>query len=182
MAAKSRTPHKDMDVAEKVATAARMYKEGYSQTKICKVLGVSRQSVTYYIAKARAVWREETKDCIGQRIADELEALDRIENEALAAWYRSIGKTVEKTTKDGVDGREVTTKVARQTGDGRFLSIIGNAVEQRRKIFGIDAPTKQEVKDTTEPTKSREDLEQLILNKIEAKRAERERAAGLEAE
>lgn len=163
---------RSVNVTARVAEAAELYRSGMLQSKIAKTLGVSPQSVCWYIARAKKEWRESATDSIKQWVIDELETLDRIEQEANAAWERSQKMGYESTTKDGIDGREVTVKRYKQVGEPRFLALMQECVAQRRKLLGLDAPTKTEVKDTTDnPVLPYEEAVRVVTERIKEIRA-----------
>lgn len=81
-------------------------------------------------------------------IAAELNKLDVIEKEAWWAWERSKGRR-EETQTERVDGRSSRAKVSVKThdrdGDPRFLEVIRACIEDRRKLLGLDEPTKIDI-------------------------------------
>lgn len=99
---------------------------------------VSRRQISYDVQKLLARWQKTATNNIDERRAVELAKLDRIEREAWAAWERSMSER-EIPTKNG------ETMFITPDGDPRFLQLVQSCVADRRKMLGLDAPTKSEV-------------------------------------
>jgi len=119
---------------------------------IAQILGCAVGTVYRDICWAREQWRTRAVDAIEKLRQIELGRVDHIEVEAWKAWKRSVGihevvtrKTGMKPGGDGGEIDETSEKRERLAGDPRFLDVAGRCVEQRRKILGLDAPTKSEL-------------------------------------
>lgn len=142
---------------EQLALIAQYHKDGLSQSEIATRIGCSRPQIHYDMQTLFRRWREEQMDKIWDIRLSELAKLDLLENTAWDEWERSrldaeknVTKNVEVSAIDN-DGQllklpaeEITRTVAGQAGDPRFLEIIRKCIEDRRKIYGLDAPIKTE--------------------------------------
>jgi hypothetical protein len=113
--------------------------------------------LSYDLATIRERWKKRSESSITEQISKELASLDKIESEAWEAWKRSQGKAETLTRKGkkaagssaGADGKgesgetiEVTKREEDQIGDPRFLAEARACVVERRKMMGLDKPTK----------------------------------------
>lgn len=152
-----------------------MYLEGYNMTEIAEALGSTSKTVCIDLQQVRALWTAEGLINMDERKDIELGKIDRLEEMALDAWYRScqdketIHSRIEKalrsiekkgTPKDG-GGRDrnalppkatlIPVKVIEETqrtgqaGDERFLGRIAWCIEMRLKVLGLLKEGKQAV-------------------------------------
>jgi len=140
-------------VAKRRQQVSELYLEGHSMVAIGEQLKIVASTVWNDLQAARLEWRTQAVENIDKLIQRELSRIDYIEMEALKAWQRSIGphiKTVEKSgTRPGVEGGgsfdETTEHTEELAGDPRFLDVMNKCVEQRRKILGLDAPSRSTI-------------------------------------
>jgi predicted transcriptional regulator len=133
------------------AKVAQLYLTKRSINQIAEEIGRSRITVMKDLKAIRAGWFEASMEAVGQRKAEELARIDRIE---LAAWegyersimVREITKTVLE--QGGLGGQKTKAESRKEAliGDPRWLDKVAWCVEQRSKILGLYAPTKSEGK------------------------------------
>lgn len=130
---------------EKVAA---LYLSGQTQDAIALAVGCSRTTVSIDLVLIRAEWRNSALCNMNSLVERELERIDRIEVEAWAAWERSqLPAESVTTTAD-----ETRKTVEGQSGDPRYLQIALKCVEDRRRLLGLDAPSRTESKVTADVT------------------------------
>ena len=101
----------------------------------------------------RMRWAEQNKNHIREERFDQLEKLNRVEEEAWEAWDRSIGETAKQTRRvtqsNGQQVQVVSEETVTLTGDPRYLDTINKVVSRRCAILGLDAPQEMEVNATS---------------------------------
>lgn len=120
--------------------------------KIAVTLGISIPTVKRELRDLQAEWRLNAAESIEVHRDRELRRLEVIEREAFSEWERSKKDYAKEVIEDvmiGGDGEGVKlpgTKTKKETGgrigDPRLLEIAIRAQDARRKILGLDAPTK----------------------------------------
>lgn len=131
---------------------AELYLQGWLQVDIAQDVGIDQSTVSRDLKAIRDEWLKSTLVDFNEAKAKELARIDAVEVEAWAAYERSKGKR-EVTTQesaavgDGEDNarQKVQIRTEDRDGDPKWLEIVLKCSEQRRKILGIDAPTKSEV-------------------------------------
>jgi hypothetical protein len=138
----STTPKKRLQIAERRSQVARLYLQGRVQSEIASELGLAQATVCKDLKRIRTAWRESAiRDFEAQKEL-ELLRLGEIEREAWKAWQRSQ-QPAQSAVVDGVAGGQRSRRtVKHQYGDPRFLELALRCNEERRKLFGLDAPTK----------------------------------------
>lgn len=169
---KDRTPAGDhwteFEREERYAEVARLYKACLSLRDIADAVGVSKSQAHKDLAEVRRRWRESSIRDFDAAKERELEAIDRVEMAAWEGWERSLEDAVKLVEEDKQAG-EYPGKTNRmetqgQSGDARFLNTVMSCIERRCKIFGVDAPTELNVRDTGPPKV----VEVLVTNRQEA--------------
>ncbi len=145
---------------ERKATVVKLYCEGKTQAEIAKVVGVSVPTVGKDIKQYIDEWKARADFPLDELKAEELAKINRLEQEAWEAWYRSIGtaKTVKKRKRLT---RVQTNKINRTeppiykmmpletledettrelVGEPKFLETVQWCVETRCKIYGLIKP------------------------------------------
>lgn len=91
MAKKQHPNAKNKEVAkeEQLYKIARLYVEGKNQIEIGMELGIPTPNVCRYLAEVRAMWKASTLVDFDERKNMELAKLDRVEQLAWEAWFRS---------------------------------------------------------------------------------------------
>lgn len=151
---------KEAIILQRMQIVAPLWRRNYSEREIrlevMKRMGLdklSSRTVHEDIKRLLKEWQEERLDDTEDRVTAELARLDLVITEAWQQWEASKeDKDVKETRRKGLpklkdDGSEdgiVTTYVeqARKTafgkGDARYLDIILRALEQRRRLLGLD--------------------------------------------
>jgi len=131
--------------------------EGLAQGKTvrqqAKELDRSPGMITLDRRTLRMRWAEQNKHYIQEEKFDQLEKLNRVEEEAWEAWSRSIGETVKQTRRvtqrNGQQEQTVSEETVTLAGDPRYLDQINKVVSRRCALLGMDAPQEMEVNATT---------------------------------
>jgi hypothetical protein len=145
------------------AETAKLYIQGWPQHEIAAKVGVTREQITYDLARIREEWVRQAQASMGELVARELAKLDRIEAEAWAAWERSRRNRERKRTKKTTGARdqlEAAVESEERDGDPRWLAEVRECVAQRCKLLGINAPEQHQhtgkdggpIEITTEPS------------------------------
>lgn len=154
----------------RLVIVAELYKKGYSyskiRTEVMARLGLATYSKRTVFADVHTLlkeWKEERLKDIDDLMTLELKRIDDIIVELWEQWERSKNEYTKKTQKqtgvptgegDGSDGggNVATLKVERsktteeQLGDPRYIAEIRQQLVERRKLLGLYAPEKKEVK------------------------------------
>ena len=149
--------------------AWEMYCKGMFQADIAEKIGISRPQVTKDLAKGRAAWAEKRDRAISVWVNEELTKIDLREQELWNAWEMSKQDKVAitKMSQEAAGvlaasnipiGRKVsaTEKTEGRLPDPRYMDGLAKCAEQRIKLLGLEAPTRVEHKDVTDPTKYRD--------------------------
>lgn len=140
---------------------AELRLKGTTIAEIVRSLRLSESTVHREIRSLNAEWKASAAASIDEHRARELRKLELVEQAAWKEYERSRKDYTKKTAEDveikGRDGEGPTvlpgTKHKVETGgrlgDPRLLQIALNAGEARRKILGLDAPTKVAPTDPT---------------------------------
>lgn len=117
---------------------ARLYLEGYSQNAMSKWISentemyVSPMSISTYTKQVLQEWHDARVNDIDLRITAELMRLDRVEQEAWAAWERSKFDKVKYTKKNNdFYGAEDITETTESVGDVKFLELARQCILDR---------------------------------------------------
>lgn len=154
----SKARQDEIRLMKRRAKVADMYLAGFIQPQIALQIGTSQATVSRDISALHKAWLDSALRDFDALKEIELKRIDRTEREAWDAWRRTIGTHTKSSiaTKgaivtEGVKGQsgfktlqpsEKTVHSEEQAGDPRFLNIVLKCIEQRRKILGLDAPTK----------------------------------------
>jgi hypothetical protein len=138
----SMTPQRKLEVFKRRADVAALSLQGWSQQAIAEKLRVTQGTVNGDLKKVRTSWRESAIRDFDATRDLELERLNMIEREAWAAWERSQRPSQSADIRDDQPNTPSRKRIKNQHGDPRFLEIAIRCNEARRKLLGIDAPTK----------------------------------------
>lgn len=146
MAAPKRTPTQRENDLERIST---LYLKGKRQVEIAVELGVTQQQVSYDLKEIHKRWRESTTINLDEAKHRELARLDILENTYWSAWERSLDertKTRTERTSRGGDGQQDKASIEKETllGIPAYLAGVERCIEQRCKLLGIYAPTRNE--------------------------------------
>jgi hypothetical protein len=136
------TPARKLAILQRRQKVADLLLQSWTQDAIAQELGISQAQIAADLKKIRRAWQESSIRDFDAARDLELERLGRIEREAWAAWQRSQQPS-QSATVDGPTGSQKARRTMKhQYGDPRFLDIALRCNEARRKILGIDAPSK----------------------------------------
>lgn len=125
---------------------ADLYLQGWIQADIAAELSISPATVSRDLAALRRDWLESALVDFDEAQSRELAKINRLEREYWEAWERSTGERKRTSTKqvDLVDGKrkEAQIQTDEMLGDPRFLAGVQWCIEQRMKIFGLEAARK----------------------------------------
>jgi hypothetical protein len=158
---------------ERRVRVSDLYRQGKAFYQIAKLLNVCVDTITEDMKAIRAEWRAQRLANMDEAVAEQLAKLDLTEREAWEAYRRSCKNAeIRKTTKDALGRTHESKELRGQAGDPRFLSIVQNAVKQRRELLGLDAPVKTEanVRTTveTQPPLSRDEVAERLRQKLQS--------------
>jgi len=147
-------------ILQRMQIAAPLWRQNYSEREIrvevMKRLGLatlSLKTVHDDIRRLLKEWQNERLEDTEERVTAELARLDLVIREAWQQWEQSKqDKDVKRTKRKGLpkldaDGKEdgLLTAYVEQVrdtefgkGDPRYLDIILKALEQRRRLLGLD--------------------------------------------
>lgn len=149
--------HANGNLVKKSATRRRISRlvlAGLSQTEIAEKTGHSESTVREHCDELFQRWMTDSDTDYRQRLAQELARLQRIENEAWAAWRRSKGpaqsvqKVYAKVPVEGASPDDLFAEPAElkcvqeihnergQCGDPRFLTIAKECTQERLRLMG----------------------------------------------
>lgn len=136
--------------------------KSFTNNQIAATLGISKATVKRELRDLQAEWRANAAESIETHRERELQRLELIEREAFSEWERSKKPYEKEVTErlkmpgkaEGDEGFETEAKVVKREtggrlGDPRLLEIAIRAQDARRKILGLDAPTKVAPTDPT---------------------------------
>lgn len=140
---------------------AEMRLKSIPVSQIARKLRISDSTVNRELAILAKQWKAQAEATIDIHRQRELARLELIEREAFAEWERSkknyskeVTERLKVTDKDSGEITETDPKVIKREtggrlGDPRLLQVALAAQEARRKMLGMDAPTKVAPTDPT---------------------------------
>jgi hypothetical protein len=123
-------------------------------------ISLSRRTITNDVAAIRKDWQEQQRQSVAAWVNQELARCDSTESDLWRSWRASCGdqeqETIEKVarylkTQDGEEDDEYKLRVQRVTsiikksggvGDPRFMTLIINVQQERRRLLGLYAPAR----------------------------------------
>jgi predicted transcriptional regulator len=130
---------------------------GWSQHRIAADLGISQPAVSKILKRIELrMLREFTGTVERQKVRHSLR-LEHLFGEAMQAWEHSKSDTTRRRQRksEGEDGRRAGTVaeivVENQHGDPRYLDEARKALADHRKLWGLDAPQKMDVRASSNP-------------------------------
>lgn len=151
-----------------------------TQEEIGAKFGLCDRQIRRIIAEEDRLIRAQCPEHIARIKDEQTQQLQFIRAEAMQAWERSKRDAESETTKDiefgesKIPGIEKSKTVKGQVGDPSYLAIAMKAMEDIRKIWGVDAA--KEVKLSGQfgfliggdmPAPPREEVEQKLLKRID---------------
>lgn len=137
MAKNTRTKQKRESDLERIA---RLYLRGVRQVDIAAKVGISQQQVSYDLKELQRRWQANAIEAISEAKSRELARIDNLEREYWRAWGDSRKVKIETFT----DIRRGTYQTIKRDGAPSYLAGVQWCIEQRCKILGIYAATRNE--------------------------------------
>lgn len=125
---------------------------GWSQQQIAADLGVSQAAVSKILKRVELRVLQEMTDIVERQKARQALRLEHLFAEAIRAWEHSKADTTrrrQRKTESGLRGPAATVAelvVENQHGDPRYLDEARKALADHRKLWGLDAPQKIDVR------------------------------------
>ena len=149
MAPPKRTPFQREESLHRIAS---LYLQQWTQAEIAREVGLSQGMISNDLKLIQKRWREETAFNLDEAKSMELARLDTLEREYWAAWERSKSERAKKRqetdgkAKDGKPNvKKLSIQMEQRDGNPAFLDGVRNCIADRRKLLGLDAPTKSEL-------------------------------------
>lgn len=147
--------HSEDEIAQRRATVARLYLQGWYQSKIAERVGVTQQQISDDLKSIREGWRNSTIFDFNEAKMREAAKIDALEATYWEAWFKSLEPIKKKTNrmrgnvdkrkspdKQKVDSFDQTEVVEERLGDPRYLDGVEKCIRRRCDLFGLDAPLK----------------------------------------
>lgn len=125
---------------------------GWSQHRIAEHLGASQAAVSKILKRIELRLLRELSETVERQKARQTIRLERLFSEAMGAWERSKADSTrrrQRKTQSGAGGTGATVAeivTENQHGDPRYLDEARKALADHRKIWGLDAPQKVDVR------------------------------------
>ena len=130
---------------------------GFSQRQIAADEGLSQSAVSKILARVEARILAELVEQVEHHKVRQALRLDYLYRESLQAWERSktdARRQVQRKTipSGGTAGSTVAEIVSEpRHGDTRYLEVARKALADQRRLWGLDAPQKLDVRATQGP-------------------------------
>lgn len=148
---KGRTKREAARLLERRAAIFERWRAGESQSSIAASLKISPATVSLDLGAAWREWRESVRGSISEHVEREVDLLNRSQLQAEAEWEKS--------------------------SDPRFLELVLSCSDRRRKLLGLDAPSRSEVKQDVALSRQFVPKEQMQLEISQSLRRFREQQA-----
>ena len=129
---------------------------GWTQPQIARDLGISQAAVSKLLKRIETRLLRELAETVQRQKARQTLRLDHLFAEAIRAWHESKADTTRRRQRQtqGVDGTGATVAelvVENQHGDPRYLDEARKALADQRKLWGLDAPQKVDLRAARDP-------------------------------
>jgi predicted transcriptional regulator len=139
---------------------------GWSQYQIAADLGITQAAVSKLLKRVELRILRELTETVERQKARQTLRLEHLFAESMRAWTESKSDTTRRRQRKtqggtrGSDGVVAEVVVENQRGDPRYLEEARKALADHRKIWGLDAPHKVDVRASRNPYSdmSEEDL------------------------
>lgn len=140
----------DLNLITELYTKGRSYREIAFEVNQRHGRKITYQTVSNEIKKLLKEWEKSRNEVIDHQKFVELAKIDRLEKTYWDGYDKSCQPVKKTSTKKKgsvkqVDNVEMVSNEETRVGDPRFLDGIKWCIEQRCKIFGINAPQKFDV-------------------------------------
>ena len=142
MAAPKRTPTQREHDLELIAA---QYLKGRRQVDIGADLGLSQMVISRDLKEIHKRWRQSSLIDVNEARHQELSRIDELEREYWGAWRRSCEAKTKTRTETGAAGSKASRETDQMLGNPAYLAGVQWCIERRCKIFGIDAPVRNEL-------------------------------------
>lgn len=135
---------------ERERRAWELRQQLWTHERIALELGVDHSTITKMLARIRQRMLVQLNVEVGSRVAEQVGQLDQIADQSYQAWIKSKEpeKEVQKKVSKGKGLRsgseETSSRVSERGGDVRYLEMTVRALQDIRKILGIEAPVRQQ--------------------------------------
>ena len=152
---------------------------GWSQPQIAADLGITQAAVSKLLKRVDTRLLRELAETGQRQRARQTMRLEHLFAEAMRAWEQSKTDSTlrrqRKTTSARGDGTVAELVVENQHGDPRYLEEARKALADHRKLWGLDAPHKVDLRASRDP------YEQMSDEALRAEVARQTRLLGLAA-
>ena len=128
---------------------------GWSQPQIARDLGISQAAVSKILKRMETRHLRAWADTLERQKAKQTLRLEHLFAEAIRAWHESKADTTrrrQRKTESGAGGASVAEIVVEnQHGDPRYLDEARKALTDQRKLWGLDAPQKVDLRASRDP-------------------------------
>lgn len=139
---------KQLAIEARRTEVSTLYQQRKSQDEIAEKLGVDQATISRDLSAITKEWQEKRIENLDGRKQEELARIDVLEAQYWRGWERSCTERRKTMAEQHstVKGQERRDQIMEEGRDGNpaFLAGVQWCVEQRCKILGLYAPTKQE--------------------------------------
>ena len=130
--------------------------QGMSQRHIAGDLGISQAAVSKIVARVERRALSDHAELVIRMKGQQTLQLDHIRQQAMAAWHASKSEATrrrQRRVEGGTDEAQTIAEVTVESryGDARYLSEARAALADLRKLWGLDAPQKVDIRATRSP-------------------------------
>ena len=130
---------------------------GWSQQQIASDLGISQPAVSKLLRRVEERVLTELRTLVERQKVRHTLRLEHLFGEAMRAWADSKADTTKRKQRrtqgqsggDGATVAEITTES--QHGDPRYLDEARKVLSDHRKLWGLDAPAKLDLRTSRNP-------------------------------
>ena len=129
---------------------------GWTQAQIAADLGISQAAVSKLLKRVETRVLRETVDTLARHKVRQTQRLEHIVAESLQAWHASKSEHTRRRQRKidrsgGADQTLAEIVVDPRHGDPRYLDEARKALADVRKIWGLEAPQRVEVRPVRNP-------------------------------
>jgi hypothetical protein len=129
---------------------------GSSQHQIAADLGLSQPAVSKLLKRIETRLLRELAETVGRQRARQALRLEHVYAEAMRAWHESKADSTRRRQRKTQGGQGPEATVAEivsenQHGDPRYLDEARRALADHRKLWGLDAPQKVDLRASRDP-------------------------------
>lgn len=129
---------------------------GWSQHHIAEDLGISQAAVSKLLKRIETRLFREMAETVGRQKARHALRLEHLFAEAMRSWNESKADSTRRRQRktqsgQGADATVAELVVENQHGDPRYLDEARKALADHRKLWGLDAPQKVDLRASQNP-------------------------------